>query len=191
VGGGVCLLQGGSRLLRASGGLNLREDMGRRKKSARLAGRYLPLFLIGQLLLSSCYKLPGSRDLRLTRDEPNDLDLVGTWIPDKSTADDMRERGGYDGSAATKIILRADGSAEFINMPDWLIETDSSSEKRLWSESGTWKKSREGTLWTVKFRSVNNRYMSLDLLNQKPPYELSIVLGDPDSYEFMTFTKEK
>jgi len=137
----------------------------------------------------ACYKIPGTRDFELTRIEPRKADITGTWLPDEQTIRDMREAGGYT-PASTKIILRDDGSAEMVNMPDWLINIGGHSQKGFFSESGAWTLSREGAFWRVEFISTRKRYMTLDISYQKPPHKLSMVLGDPDSAQFMTFIME-
>src|SRR5262249_14445569 len=85
--------------------------------SARL-GALLTMFSFA-LLLSGCINngIEWS-EWSFTRTKPNPSDLVGIWAPTDATIKDMKEQGAYTISIH-QLILRADGTFEMINMPDW------------------------------------------------------------------------
>ena len=124
-----------------------------------------------------------------TRAEPARTDLVGIWIPDRRTVEDMQERGGYNPTFPTSLRLQADGSFEMINFPDWWSNISGQSYGGLRNNSGTWEISEQENLWHVELKLTGTR-RSVDLLGQKQPYSISFVLGDPDSGKSMTFIKK-
>ena len=87
-----------------------------------------------------------------TTTQPNEAELIGTWVPDKDRAKDMRDRGRYDiDRASTKLILRSDGSFEMVDIPDWWREPFGRSHGRLQSDRGTWrlKEHSPGSWWEL------------------------------------------
>src|ERR1700730_2014747 len=75
-----------------------------------------------------------------TRSRPDQKDLVGTWLPDAKTIDDMRTKGGYDVlNGKTRILLREDGTFEAFDMPDWWHDGFGKSARGLEHRVGTWQ----------------------------------------------------
>ncbi len=147
----------------------------------------LSLFLICLLALGCSGTI---EYIQFTRDAPNRSDLVGTWEPDDSTVRDMKQRGNYDISLPTKLMLRDTGYFEMINMPDWWGNSFAESRKGLDSDSGKWSVEQFAEpFWSVILSSSKGQ-RSVNLMGQKPPYKLHFVLGDPDSNESMTFIKK-
>jgi hypothetical protein len=130
---------------------------------------------------------------RLVATKPDKKDLIGTWIIDGPTIKDMRKRGGYDVSQPTGLVLRDDDSFAMTNMPDWYRNGAGESGHTLLNLSGEWSLDNSyGGYWSVSLKAQEfaprmeirePRYASL------PRYLLQIVIGDPDSREFMRFTK--
>jgi hypothetical protein len=149
----------------------------------------LSLLLIYSLLALGCRGVV--EYIQFTRDEPNKTALVGTWEPDESTVRAMKDRGGYDTSLPTRLVLRSDGHFDLINMPDWWGGGQGESQRVLESDSGEWSLSQfaGSSFWSLILNSSKGQ-RSVNLMGQKPPYNLHFVLGDPDSNESMTFIKK-
>lgn len=149
----------------------------------------LSLFLICSLLALGCRGVV--EYIQFTRDEPNKADLVGTWEPDESTVREMKDRGGYDTTLPTRLVLRSDGHFDLINMPDWWGGSFAESRRVLESDTGEWTVSQfaGSSVWSLMLSSSKG-LRPVNLMGQKPPYNLHFVLGDPDSNESMTFIKK-
>jgi hypothetical protein len=130
---------------------------------------------------------------RLVATKPDKKDLVGTWIIDAPTIKYMRTHGGYDVSQPTSLVLRDDDSFAMTNMPDWYKAGSGESNQVLGNLAGSWDfDDSRGGFWAVALRASEfapyieirePRYAS------QPRYVLQIVIGDPDSRNFMRFTK--
>ena len=126
--------------------------------------------------------------------QPNKNEIVGVWVPNAETVEDIRIRGKYNPTVSTKLILRADGSFEMENMPDWWKNGFGESYGGFESNSGTWKLSDGGgTCWQIDLR-FPNLGRSVGLLEHrfggKPRYVIEVILGDPDSGEEMIFVRQ-
>ena len=133
------------------------------------------------LLLTGCF--------RSVKNKPSVIDLSGVWVPDKSTLRDMAERGGYDTALQTKLILRANGNLELVNMPDWWESISGESRRGLHSYTGSWKviKSEENWELAIYSSAMTTSFM---ILGNEPPYKVGKYLGDPDSGNTMIFVKQ-
>lgn len=140
--------------------------------------------------LSLACRLPTSDQLNRTRKEPNKIDLLGTWVPDRSSLQAMESEGGYDASVQPKLILRADDTFELVNMPDWWDNGFGKSRKRFQDYSGAWGLSKYGNtgFWDVDLKSASQT-RSVNLIGQSPPYRIEFIIGDPDSNVSMIFEK--
>ena len=138
----------------------------------------------GLLACRSNYGAPG-----YTTVEPNKNDLVGTWVPNQGTLEDMKKRGGYDISTVTNLVLKRDGSLEIANMPDWWESPFGASQKTMASHSGSWDLYSDSPCWVVAIK-YSDRASFLSLLGNEPPYKMEIILGDPDSGHSMIFIKQ-
>lgn len=129
----------------------------------------------------------------LTTREPAVSALPGTWVPDKASLEYMREKGGYDTSNKTELVLDANGTYKMLNMPDWLWLDDGLSHKGLRSERGTWKVELDGgqPYWVLSLQTKSSS-RGAALLGQHPPYRVRFSFGPIDSNrQSMTFVKEK
>jgi hypothetical protein len=140
------------------------------------------------LLATSCGNV--ARSLNLTRTKPETPDIVGVWIPDQATREYMRTKGGYDTSLETRLILEDDGDVKVLNMPDWWGNGFGVSKGSMQSEQGNWRlyQSPGSGSWEVRI-SLPSGTKFMSLLGQKPPYNIFLYVGDPDSGEVMTFTR--
>lgn len=147
-----------------------------------------PVFLSFLLLITCCIDF---NPVGYTRSEPRREDLIGTWIPDQKSLADIVERGKYNTTTSIQLILHPDGSFEMINMPDWWANVHGASSGSFYSFSGTWKTFHppSSTSWRLLLTSSNNS-RPVDLLGQKPPYQLYFVLGDADENRGMIFVKK-
>lgn len=140
------------------------------------------------LLLSGCIRRVDFS--QRTTNKPNINDLSGVWVPDKATLKDMAERGRYDTTLQTKLILHASGNLELVNMPDWWENMSGESGRRLHSYSGTWEIAKSREYWEIAiFSSIMQT--RLGLLGNQPPYKIGTYLGDPDSGNEMIFVKQE
>jgi hypothetical protein len=145
------------------------------------------IFIIAVFLCFACGCNPGAPGY--TTEEPNKNDLVGTWTPDQATLEDMKKRGGYDITKVTMLVIKSDGSLEIINMPDWWEAPFGDSQGRMGSHSGSWSIYNDSMCWTVAIK-YSDRASFLNLIGNKPPYKMEIILGDPDSGHSMIFVKQ-
>ena len=146
------------------------------------------------LLLSGCINngIEWS-ELSFTRTKPNPSDLVGTWVPTDATIKDMKEQGAYTISIH-QLILRADGTFEMINIPDWWKDGFGQSKKGFESGLGKWQLYEDRdpwTVWAVELEFPNFVVPNqIHVRRQKPPYLLHVTVGDPDSGHVMLFEKK-
>lgn len=154
------------------------------------------LLVIGGLCSAACHVPVGEffNSYGCVSTEPNKDELVGVWIPDEATLEDIRTRGKYNPTVSTKLMLRADGSFEMENMPDWWKNGFGESSGGFESNSGAWKLSGAGgACWRIDLK-VSNVGTSVGLLEHRfggqPRYVIAIILGDPDSGEKMIFVKQ-
>lgn len=148
--------------------------------------------LIGCALLSfsvAC-RLPTLDQLNYTRQEPKKTDLVGIWVPDQSSLQAMRQKGSYDTSVQTNLVLKGDGTFELTNMPDWWSSDFGESRKGFETYAGNWTISKFGDkFWTVSLKSsFGTRFANL--IGQAPPYRVDFIIGDADENNSMVFVKQ-
>jgi hypothetical protein len=151
--------------------------------------RFVALFVLAVVLWTVGYWV--NEFFFYTRTRPIEAELAGRYVPSGSTLADMRSRGRYDVSAAkTNLILRDDASFEMIEMPDWWLHSSGESWQGYHHWSGTWsiKQNSSDKTWSLAL-TTGQMTTSADLANQKPPYAIYFVLGDPDEHEGMTFVK--
>lgn len=123
--------------------------------------------------------------------QPAVSDLAGTYRLDEATVKTMREEGGYTEILETRLVLKPDGTAEMTNIPDWWGRFGGSNQG-YFSGTGKWKIDREvGNGQWVLFLFMPNEYQFLELVGNKPPYQIFTFVGDPDSGLSMTLVKTK
>ena len=125
--------------------------------------------------------------------QPNKEDIVGVWMPNEATVEDIRTRGRYNPTVTTKLDFRSDGSFGMQNMPDWWKNGFGESYGSFESNSGTWKLSNvSGTCWQIDL-TFPNLGTGVGLLEHRfsgrPRYVIEVILGDPDSGEEMIFVR--
>ena len=130
-------------------------------------------------------------ELDFTRSKPDEEDLIGTWTATKGTIRDIKDRGGYSQSDP-KLILSADGTCTVTDMPDWWRGGFGESHKQFESGSGKWNIEKDENVWKIYVLALKlpAGHQAVHLARQKPPYQLHITLGDPDSGNYMLFERE-
>jgi hypothetical protein len=166
----------------------------KRGNKALKRGIVYPLLkvVLGFLLLSfglAC-RVPNLDQLNHTRKEPKKSDLLGTWVPDKSSLRVMQSEGGYDVYIQPKLILKADDTFELTNMPDWWDNGLGKSRQGFQDYSGSWGVSTYGDtgFWHLDLKS-SSKTRSVNLMGQTVPYRIEFTIGDPDSNVSMIFEK--
>lgn len=146
------------------------------------------VFLVALLFLGC--RPPTLDQLNYTRTRPKKADLVGIWIPNKSSLEYMQKNGGYDPAIQPKFVLRDDETFELSNMPDWWDNGFGESNKGFQSYSGKWiiNDFKEG-FWKIELRPPSGTRV-IDIIGQSPPYYLEFTIGDPDENNAMKFTKQ-
>src|SRR5262245_27690321 len=137
-------------------------------------------------------------ELSYTRTEPDLHALVGTWTPTDKTLRDMKDRGHY-AISRHELTLLPDGTFSMRNMPDWWTDVWGKSHRKIESGKGTWKIEEDSFVFFGSLKRTTydvrlafpeyGHYATLHLSGQKPPYQLHITLGDPDSGEYMLFER--
>lgn len=138
-------------------------------------------------------------ELNFTRRQPATTNIIGTWIPNRQTLDDMRKIGGYTISVH-ELTLSSNGLFWMTNMPDWWTNGFGSSGKTFDSGGGNWKlnKIEEGLshweidLWFTNSEGKANFVMTeIHLQRQKRPYSIHLYRGDPDEGTAMYFERKE
>jgi hypothetical protein len=147
-------------------------------------------FLLPFLLLAGCPAVD-TRELNFTRNKPLMKDLAGVWTPNKDSMVMIRTEGHYP-SANPKIILRADGTYSFVEMPDWWSSATGESTSKIESFDGQWKLEQRKDIWNVWVIGLQtpNYWTSIHLYRQKPPYALFVGVGDPNDARAMIFDRQ-
>lgn len=105
----------------------------------------------------------------------------------------MHQTGGYDASIQTKLLLKADGTFELVNMPDWWTNDYGDSRKGFENFAGTWKVTQFSKVWAVELRpssGTRSGTRSLNLIGQSPPYRIDFIIGDADENNSMIFLRQ-
>lgn len=145
--------------------------------------------IIGVVFLTGCGWILGYHNY--TKVRPTRLDIVGSWIPNKSTLEDMVERGHYDISVLPKITLKDDGAFVIENMPDWCKNRNGESHGGRYSYSGVWRiENEQDSGRYILHLEFSNTLTTMSLVGQKPPYEIFVFVGDADAARGMTFLKQ-
>jgi hypothetical protein len=150
------------------------------------------------LLSFNCVISPGrifSPYSRCVSNAPQSSDLVGIWIPDKATIEDIRKVAEYGDKdlTSTKFVLGAGGDFEMVNLPDWWRSDFGEPQGFFDSEKGTWKLKASGSCYVIELALPSSR-TSFNLLKTKtsenPKYAIEIGIGDPDAEHSMIFVKQ-
>lgn len=154
------------------------------------------LILIFSLFSSACF-LPSKTGIShgCIKEEPNRNEIVGTWIADKATLNDIKERGKYTPLVIPKLVFYEDGKLEAVNMPDWWLDGFGKSNQRFESSLGSWRffRYKESCVEVSLDLQIvrTNIDLSKSRFNQEPKYIMTKYIGDPDSGNLMVFVKEK
>jgi hypothetical protein len=153
----------------------------------------LPVIMIVVLaVLAGCGDAPTK--------EPATADLVGIYRPTPETTDLVTKEGGYPSRAAL-IQLKADGSFEFQDVPDWWRDVNGKPGKGFDNGSGTWKTIQEDGRWQMELQFPDMKRFSsphiegsfsahIFLIGQKAPYLLKLTIGDPDDGKALIFAQD-
>jgi hypothetical protein len=130
-------------------------------------------------------------------EKPDPSEIIGTWVADQATRDDMTGRGLYDPHVVSKIVFQEDGHVEMHDMPDWwLSDSGGTSFKGTVDDIGRWKlqKVPSSNEWGIDFNLASGS-VGLELRKNRFGDEKSYVLwrylGDPDENEIIVFVKQK
>ncbi|HYV93804.1 MAG TPA: hypothetical protein VE978_18655 [Chitinophagales bacterium] len=150
-------------------------------------------------IFSSCQYDPYA--YKYTTEEPNNSDLIGTFIFEQQTVDfGIKEfKDSITGeNVIPKIEIYKDGNYEVEYLP-YFKGFDPHFE-RLITMNGTWEKSivggmqdRSGTLrnhWGIRLNGLPIELQNAGLMNKAPPYKIIIGFGDPDAGDVMILKKE-
>lgn len=132
------------------------------------------------------------RELNFTRNKPNIEDLIGTWTPDKTSMEDISNRGHYANAKPT-ITLRTDGTFSIREMPDWWSDGFGRSHGSVVALDGKWmleQREEVWRIWTLRLRT-SELLTWIHLYRQRPPYALFIGIGDPNDANAMLFERLK
>ncbi len=153
------------------------------------------------VLLSSCLRdaNPGN----YTLGSPKFEDLIGRYVPNQETLELLKATGKYAKSDSS-ITLKADGSVEFLNMPDWWLTTFRDAQGKFDSATGKWTVDRNRQFWivVVSFATQSATVSSavpkrgnvtamLSLVGQKAPYSLQMSITDTNADVAMQYQKVK
>jgi hypothetical protein len=154
----------------------------------------LPLCSVAAILVV-CFLLAGCpmvdlKELRFTRRQPAETEIVGTWRATAETAKEIRDRGGYP-IAEHEFVFRADHTFSMRNMPDWWRDGSGNSHGQLESGEGRWELHADDNvweIWTIRLRFPAG-LTSVNLYRQRPPYLIFVRVGDPNNGDAMFFER--
>ncbi len=127
--------------------------------------------------------------------KPSTDNIVGIWEPTEMSLQSMSEEGNYEISTHT-IEFKDDGTFKMVNMPDWWVNSFGESTGGFYSGNGTWEISKRQSAWEIvlDFNTLTNYpnglITSFLLRGRKPPYNITIFLGDPDSFDVFVFERK-
>jgi hypothetical protein len=147
--------------------------------------------LFAVLIFTGCPAID-TKELNYTRSKPAVSDLIGTWTPDRSSMDEILNRGGYT-NIQPAITLRAEGTFSIRDMPDWWSDGFGASHGKVESLDGKWALEKEKEVWDVWIISLRTgeAYRSVHLYRQKPPLAIFVRVGDPNEGDAMIFERSK
>lgn len=130
---------------------------------------------------------------RMVTQQPEKADLVGVWVVNQATFEDMKARDGYQPSGPTELVLRDDASFQLTNMPDWYKDFGE-SHGQVVNLSGKWVIEKSHGFWTVGLEAIDTVEPQLILreprYGSQPRYLMDIDRGDPDFRDRIQFTKK-
>ena len=130
----------------------------------------------------------------MTLTKPNKDEIVGVWVADEATLNDMQKRGKYVLSNSPKFIFQDDGNFKMEDMPDWWRDGFGESHRSFETNSGKWKLSKESDCcWEISLDFPNlgtGVGLREHRFSGQPKYIVTVILGDPDSGNEMIFVKQ-
>jgi hypothetical protein len=138
-------------------------------------------------------------DLSYTKTKPAQEDLVGVWVADNASVRWL-EKQHCVMTEPPSLELKADGTFVMKNMPDcWHTLFDDVQKVTLESHAGTWKISNEYDFCYIivmeipvtDIRTIGSTGNKFDLCQESPPYKIRLVVGDPDSRNYIIFDRKQ
>ena len=151
------------------------------------------LFLL--VWLSACQYDPFAHEYTTSR--PVERDLIGTYRPDRETADRMKRVLGIAVGRFCELTLRPDGTFTIREMPRcWFVASVEDCVAGTEDVAGTWKIIPQQQWWAVGLTKrstvagVDHIYRFRAMLRgSEPPYLLHFIIGDPDSGNGLAFAR--
>jgi len=148
------------------------------------------IVLTGALSCGGCE--PSPTDEPFLKVRPKVGDLLGTWCIE-TTARAYLSKQGYD-VAASRLVLRGDGSYSLAGMPNWFEEHDQ-RRRTVCGSSGKWVLASNVSGWYVRLKPDrgDGRHWENDCVlavrRQRPPYLLYGATVDPDTDRAVFFMR--
>jgi hypothetical protein len=164
-----------------------------------ICGTFVPplAFGIAGLIKGEKFSSPYSH---FTTTEPKRSDIVGEY----KLSDLSKKQLNFPDSINNKTIIRfnADSSFDFQNFPE--CNGMEMSDYRIKNSTGKWKLENDNGHWVIpmnyevstdiKSNTTDSSgmyyYNSYNVSNNKPPYDIYIIIGDPDSWYGVTLQKK-
>lgn len=137
-----------------------------------------------------------------TRTAPEPKDLAGVYYPTKRSVRFIK-RAKYSSIPEISIMLHENGSFEMKNIPDMWLNKFGKAKGNFDSAAGTWELDcreygrikhwgivldfTDVTAITSRTTDHGFYYSMLSLKNQKPPYIIHMIIGDPDNEDALEF----
>jgi hypothetical protein len=126
---------------------------------------------------------------------PEQADLVGVYDLTSNSRDFLRNDKGYTSIPNPAFELRADGGVVVVDLPDCAIDGFGRAGGKLLSGRGKWKVEKAfvgyGLTWEILPGNAlpAGIYGGIAIRGRRPPYELELTVGDPDSGERIRYQR--
>jgi hypothetical protein len=158
---------------------------------ARTVAPCYAVVLVLAILSESGCNLGAEPVFNYTKKKPAEVDIVGSWVPTNSTLRGLSDAGYAMEGRRPVIVLEPDHKYRMTDMPDWWFGIGGQPHgqfREFREKSGKWELSLDGERgWAVTLDETASGW--LYLRKQGPPYDMFLIVGDPDDWVSMTFQR--
>jgi hypothetical protein len=127
--------------------------------------------------------------------KPEARDVVGVYRLTKSSEEWLRSQKQYAAIPDSRILLRSDSTVEIQNLPDCADDAAGQSRGKFLSARGKWQVSKHSPGYGIDLEDIAGSMRGgvyvgwIALRRRTPPYELELIVGDPDSGHTLRYAR--